>query len=201
MRNLEKGKHALEKANLEIGGETVRSLWLAKAADYAITDRASLVGGAAVNLHTGSYNPTDVDLCARLDESDREALVQIGFRHFQGDHFSYLFDDGQEWLLEFPDSQVDGDVMTIRLSPDDLLSVIRPESLIVDRVLQATDRTRITYDEALRLCLALFDKADWQVVSDDIRTRDSLEPGLKLQSVYDRLIGDARSRWKDPDSA
>ena len=201
MRNLEKARHALEKANLEIGGETVRSLWLAKAADYAITDRASLVDGAAVNLHTGSYKPTAVDLCARLDESDREALVQIGFRHFQGDHFSYLFDDGQEWPLEFPDSQVDGDVMTIRLSPDDLLSVIRPESLIVDRVLQATDRTRITYDEALRLCLALFDKADWQVVSDDIRTRDSLEPGLKLQSVYDRLIGDARSRWKDPDSA
>ena len=201
MRNLEKARHALEKANSEIGGETVRSLWLAKAADYAITDRASLVDGAAVNLHTGSYKPTAVDLCARLDESDREALVQIGFRHFQGDHFSYLFVDGQEWLLEFPDSQVDGDVMTIRLSPDDLLSVIRPESLIVDRVLLATDRTRITYDEALRLCLALFDKADWQVVSDDIRTRDSLEPGLRLQSVYDRLIGDARSRWKDPDSA
>ena len=201
MRNLEKARHALEKANSEGDGETVRSLWLAKAADYAITDRASLVDGAAVNLHTGSYKPTAVDLCARLDESDRKALDQIGFRHFQGDHFSYLFDDRQEWLLEFPDTQVDGDVMTIRLSPDDLLSVIRPESLIVDRVLQATDRTRITYDEALRLCLALFDKADWQVVSDEIRTRDSLEPGLKLQSVYDRLIGDARSRWKDPDSA
>ncbi len=61
----------------------LRSLWLAKAADYAIKGRAVLVGGTAVNLHTGSYRPTDIDMCALLDASDRQALVELGFTNSQ----------------------------------------------------------------------------------------------------------------------
>lgn len=92
------------------GGEIERSLWLALAADYAIKRRAVLVGGAAVNLHTGSYRPTAVDMCAYLDVADRESMRAVGFENLQGDHFAYTFGDGEHWLIGFPDSQVDGDV-------------------------------------------------------------------------------------------
>jgi hypothetical protein len=48
-------------------------------------------------------------MCAFVDRSDREALVQVGFSNSQGD----------------------GDVSIIQLSADDTLPVIRLESLIV----------------------------------------------------------------------
>lgn len=84
MRDPQAASAALRKADGSQDG-LVRSLWLAKAADFAVKDRASLVGGAAVNLHTGSYRPTDIDLCAFLDQSDREGLFGIGIRNIQGD--------------------------------------------------------------------------------------------------------------------
>lgn len=76
-------------------------------------------------------------------------------RHWNSQHpgrpFPHRFSDGEEWLVEFPDSQVDGEVVRIALDPGIELSVISPESLIVDRVLQATDGTCVTRDEAERL--------------------------------------------------
>ncbi|HLF61063.1 MAG TPA: hypothetical protein VI980_07800 [Acidimicrobiia bacterium] len=193
MRQPEKAELALDRARSLGKDPILRSLWLAKAADYAIKDRAVLVGGAAVNLHTGSYRPTDVDMCALLDASDRQALVELGFANAQGDHFEYRFDDGETWLLEFPGSQVDGDVSMIQLSAGDTLTVIRLESLIVDRLLQATDRTSVTFEEAVRLCLAAFEKTDWSWVSAEIGRRDTLEPGLGVSDVYDQALHEVRS--------
>jgi len=184
---------ALDQAQTLGEDAMLRILWLAKAADYGIKDRAVLVGGAAVNLHTGSYRPTDVDMCAFLDASDRQALVELGFTNSQGDHFEYQFEDGELWLLEFPDSQVDGDVSMIQLSAEDTLSVIRLESLIVDRLLQATDGTRITFEEAVRLCVAAHRTTDWNWVGAEIGRRDSLEPGLGLSDAHDRVLREVRS--------
>jgi len=192
MRQADRAVAALGRAQLETDSIR-RSLWLAKAADYSIRDRAVLVGGAAVNLHTGSYRPTDIDMCARLDETDRQALVEVGFRNTQGDHFAFEFDDGQVWLLEFPASLVDGDVSTVRLSGDDTLDVIRLESLVVDRVLQATDRTTVTFEEAVRLAVAVFEELEWDWVSEEIGRRSALEPGLGLDDVYSRIVAKARS--------
>lgn len=184
---------ALQTANRSEGDLLARSLWLAKAVDYVVTDRAVLVGGTAVNLHTGSYRPTDIDMCAYLDESDRDNLVQLGLRHTQGDHFAYEFDDGELWLVEFPDTQVDGDISTIHLSADDHLFVISRESLIVDRLLQATDQTAVTFDEAVRLCVAVYAEADWDRVGHEIGNRDLVEPGLGLERVFARVIDEVRS--------
>ena len=192
MRQADRAVAALGRAQLETNSIR-RSLWLAKAADYSIRERAVLVGGAAVNLHTGSYRPTDIDMCARLDEADRQVLVDVGFRNTQGDHFAFEFDNGEVWLLEFPASIVDGDVSSIRLSREDTLYVIRLESLVIDRVLQATDGTTVTFDEAVRLVVAAFEEADWDWVSEDVRRRSSLESGLGLADVYSRLVGRARS--------
>lgn len=192
MRDLQKAKDALEQAQSE-SGEIGRSLWLAKAADYAIKGRAVLVGGTAVNLHTGSYRPTDIELCAHLDAADRESLKEVGFRHSQGDHFAIEFDDGERWLIEFPSSQVDGEVSVIALDDDASLEVISLESLIVDRVLQATDKTRVNFEEAVRLCVAVFDHADWGRVDGEIRKRDELAPMIQLESTYARVVSRTRA--------
>lgn len=189
---VDKAKRALDRAQSE-SDSIQRSLWLAKAADYAIKGRAVMVGGAAVNLHTGSYRPTDIDMCAYLNQSDRQAMVQLGFDNTQGDHFSFEFEDGQIWLVEFPVSQVDGDVSSIQLSRDDSLDVISLESLIVDRTLQATDGTGVTFDEAVRLCVAAYEEANWAWVSEEIERRSTVEPGLGLQDVYSRIMLRTRS--------
>lgn len=177
---------ALKRA-ADTSDEIERSVWLAVAADAAIRRTAVLVGGAAVNLYTGSYRPTDVDLCAHLDPEDRESMSEIGFVRLQGDHFAYTFEDGERWLLEFPDSEVDGDVQVLEIDPDHQMMVITLESLIVDRIQQATDGTGTTFDEALRLWVAVVDRADWPKVESDLAGRDALEPGLGLLTTYQRL--------------
>jgi hypothetical protein len=198
MRDSARAKAALRRA--ERGpNELDRSLWLARAAGHAIEGRAVLVGGAAVNMHTQSYRPTDIDMCAHLDESDRQALQDVGFQHQRGDHFSFEFADGEEWLLEFPSSQVDGDVSVVALDDDETLEVISRESLIVDRVLQATDGTSVTFDEALRLLVAVFHDADWARVDQDVRERDRVAPKLKLEKTYSRLKEQARRLLGDLD--
>lgn len=192
MRNRQLAERALGHAEQELE-EIERTVWLAKAADHAVHGRAVLVGGAAVNLHTGSYRPTDVDMCAYLNETDRETLKELGFEHLQGDHFAYTFSDGQRWLLEFPSAQVDGDVTRIDLDGEEVLEVISLESLILDRVLQATDGTTVTFDEAVRLCFAVFEQAAWQQVEAKVSERNSLEPGLRIQGTYQRIMTAVRS--------
>lgn len=186
MRDEVGARRALDRAS-HADNEIDRTVWLASAADHAIKRRAVLVGGSAVNLHTGSYRPTDIDLCAYLDEADRRLLQSVGFEQIQGDHFSYTFEDGERWLVEFPDSQVDGEVMELVLDDGETLAVITLESLIVDRLLQATDGTGVTFDEAVRLCLAASEHARWWWVEADIGQRDQLEPGLELRKTYQRV--------------
>jgi hypothetical protein len=178
LKKLERAEKALRQAAAE-PDEIRRSLWLARAADLAVKANAVLVGGAAVNLHTGSYRPTDVDMCAYLDRADRASLTSLGFRYLQGDHFSYTFPDGERWLLEFPYSQVDGSVSVIELGNSETLNVISVESLIIDRVQQATDGAAGTFDEAVRLCVAVFRRADWPTVQREIEKRDSAGPLLQ----------------------
>lgn len=193
MRRPELARTALDRAE-QASDEIDRSLWLAKAADHAISDRAVLVGGTAVNLHTGMYNPTDVDLCAYLDEADRHALTQLGFENIQGDHFRYSFGGGQVMLLEFPDARVDGGVMQVALDDDEALLVIDRESLVVDRVEQATDRTQVTFDEAVRYCFAVADQVDWPQVETEIHRRDQANPLLKLVETYQQILREVESR-------
>lgn len=187
MMDLVRAREALSEAE-HAGTETERSVWLAKAADYAIDDHAVLVGGSAVNLHTQMYRPTDVDLCAYLDVRDREALIEVGFTHSQGDHFKYEMPDGEIWLLEFPDTRVDGTTMQLRLSPTDELTVITVESLVVDRIDQATDASDTTFDEAVRLCLAVLDTADWPEVERQLEGRHALTPYIKIIPTYERVM-------------
>lgn len=190
MRNLEAAKKALERSEAATD-EIDRSIWLAKAADHAISREAVLVGGAAVNLHTGSYKPTDIDLCAYLDDRDRRELGRLGFRHLHGDKFVYTFRDGEKWPLEFPDSVVRGDVMHVSLGADEVLTVISTESLVLDRVRQATDRTQVTFEEAVRLCCAVMQTADWTLIERQVDEEDRQAPQLRLRETYERMLAEA----------
>jgi hypothetical protein len=186
VRDVEAAKRALDRAE-QATDEVDRSVWLAKAADHAISRDAVLVGGAAVNLHTAVYKPTDVDLCAYLDEEDRTQLDRLGFKHLQGDHFLYTFRDGERWPVEFPDSVVDGDVMHVSLDADEVLVVISTESLVLDRIRQATDRTDVTLDEAVRLCRAVKDTADWALIARKVNEEDHQAPLLGLRATYGKV--------------
>ena len=64
--------------------------------------------------------------------------------------------------------------------------MIRRESLIVDRLLQATDGSKITFQEAVRLCAVVYSSTNWSWVEGEIERRDSLEPGLQLGSTLAR---------------
>lgn len=192
MRSPDRAKRALERADTA-EDEISRSLWLSKAADHGISAKAVLVGGAAVNLHTGSYRPTDVDMCAYLDEADRASLRSLGFGHIQGDHFDYTFSDGETWLIEFPDTHVDGTVVPVRLAQDEILEVISLESLMVDRLLQATDGSGVTFDEAVRLAFATYNTANWEEIEKDVSRREASGEvsglGETLEGVL-RRVGD-----------
>lgn len=169
----------------------MRSLWLAKAIDYSISGTAVLVGGSAVNLHTGAYRPTDIDMCAYLDTADRVSLVSMGFQHLQGDHFVYEFPDGERWPIEFPAATVDGETSKIVLDDEESVEVISLESLVIDRLTQATDGTGMTFDEAVRLCFAACDDIDWDVVSAGVSARDGVSvPGLRqtCDRVEERVL-------------
>lgn len=143
------------------------------------------------------YNPTDVDLCAYLDEADRQELIRLGFENIQGDHFRYTFADGQVMLLEFPHARVDGGVMQVALDDGEPLLVIDRESLVVDRVEQATDGTQVTMEEAVRYCFAVADEVDWPQVETEIRRRDQANPLIKLVATYERVLADVRSRAEE----
>lgn len=190
MRDVEAARRALDRAE-EATDEIDRSVWLAKAADHAIRRGAVLVGGAAVNLHTAVYKPTDVDLCAYLDEEDRTELDRLGFKRLQGDHFLYTFRDGEKWPVEFPDSVVDGDVMHVSLDTDEVLVVISTESLVLDRIRQATDRTGVTLDEAVRLCRAVKDTADWSWIEAKVNEESRRAPLLRLRETYEEVLARA----------
>jgi hypothetical protein len=164
---------------------------LAKAADYAVSREAVLVGGAAVNLHTASYRPTDIDLCAYLEVRDREELKRLGFNQIQGDHFTYTFRDGERWPVEFPESVVDGDVMRVVLEPGVMLTVITTESLVLDRLRQATDETGVTFDEAVRLCRAVRGNADWGLIKTKVHEETRRSPRMRLAETYERVLAKA----------
>lgn len=115
------------------------------------------------------------------------SLAGLGFKHLQGDHFFYTFRDGEKWPVEFPGSVVDGDVMHISLDSAEVLTVISTESLVLDQVRQATDGTGVTLDEAVRLCRAVKESADWALIESRVDTEDRQAPFLRLQETYWRV--------------
>jgi hypothetical protein len=184
------GRAELTTADSE-ADPSLRRLWLVAAIDAIVARPVFLVGGAAVDLHTGGYQPTDVDLVGVVTAQDRIALVDAGFVETGGRHLRWDYPDGKSELVEFPESTLDGSFERIQLSDEVLVSVITVESLVVDRIVQATDGTDVTFDEALRLIVATADRADrvdWLGVAADIKARPDTPYLGSMDKAYELLL-------------
>ncbi len=181
------GRAELAAANRE-SDPTIRRLWLVAAVQAIVARPVFLVGGAAVDLHTGSYRPTDIDIVGVVSAEDGAALVEAGFIDLGGRHLQWIYSDGTAELVEFSETAFDGDFEQVRLSNDVVINVISAESLIVDRIHQATDGTRTTFEEAVRLVVAVVDRVDWAAVSADIESRPEAAYLHSMDTTHQVLV-------------
>ncbi len=159
-----------------------RHLLVVAAIDEAIEPRLVLVGGMAVNRFTGTYQPTDIDLVGNVVRHDRELLVEelgFGWGGIGHRHLSYEFADGEIVLVEFPASDLAGirEPSWYEIKPGIGVWVIALDDLMMDRIQQATDGTRVTMGAAVELGRAAFDEIDWNALS------------VEAQSPGNRRIG------------
>jgi hypothetical protein len=147
---------------------SLRRLWLVAAIDVIVARPVFLVGGAAVDLHTGRYQPTDVDIVGVVTSEDVSALVDAGFVDEAGRHLRWDYPDGTSEFVEFPGSTLKGSFERIQLSDTVTVNVLTVESLLVGRIVQATDGTDVTFDEVLRLIVATADRVDWSAVAAEV---------------------------------
>jgi hypothetical protein len=181
------GRVELVAANQQ-ADRTIRRLWLVAGIQAIVARPVFLVGGAAVDLHTGSYRPTDVDIVGVVSGEDLTALVEAGFVDLGGRHLKWIYSDGTAELVEFPETTLDGDFEQVQLGNDVVINVISTESLIVDRIHQATDGTRTTFEEAVRLVVAVVDRADWAAVSADIESRTAAAYRHSMETAHQILV-------------
>lgn len=172
---------------------SLRRLWLVAAIDAIVARPVFLVGGAAVDLHTGRYQPTDVDIVGVVTSADRRALVDAGFVETGGRHLRWDYVDGTNEFVEFPGSTLDGTFERIQLSDSVAMNVITVESLVVDRIVQATDGTDVTFDEALRLIVATTDRVDWSAVANEIKASPETPYLGSMDKAHELLIASGSS--------
>ena len=158
--------------------ENERYLLVAAAISLATGQTFVLVGGAATNLHMGSYRPTDVDLVGpRLRGADEAALTALGFKR-RGRHLVLRSSDGLiEIPVEFPGSRLfsymKGPNARYEIRPGTFAEVAAVTDLMMDRVVKATDGTPSTLADAVGLAVAAYREIDW----------DELELRAKEESI------------------
>ncbi len=162
---------------------------LLAAAAFAAVVRAPLVlvGGAAQMIHTGLERSTDIDMVGPVDSRDRTALAREGFVR-DGRH--WVWGSGaHEIAIEVPGSTLLGE------DPPELVSVegrvvriIAVNDLMLDRLIQATDGSTVTWDEALALAIAARDRIDWTLIETRCRAAQTDDAfSQNLPAVLDRL--------------
>ncbi len=165
---------------------TERYLLLIAAIDAVLETDVVLVGGSAVNVHTGTYNPTDIDLVATVGIAEREELVDWGFSWagVGNRHLSYEFPDGEIALVEFPSSTLDGTRLPEwrEVPPDAGVWMIALDDLMMDRLQQATDGSPVTFEAAVSLARAMSDSIDWESLEEE-----ALSPGNRALGVEEYL--------------
>ncbi len=165
-----------------------RILLAAAAFDAVVRAPLVLVGGAAQMIHTGLERPTDIDMVGPVDSRDRAVLAREGFVR-DGRH--WVWGSGaHEIAIEVPDNTLFGE------DPPELVTVegcvvrvIAVNDLMLDRLIQATDGSTVTWEEALSLAIAAWDRIDWPLI--ETRCRAALADDVFLQNlpaVLDRLM-------------
>jgi len=164
-----------------------RILLAAAGFDTAVRAPLVLVGGAAQMIHTGHRRITDIDMVGPVESRDRASLDRLGFVR-----------DGRHWVLGQGDEEIAIEVPSERLfgeEPPELIEVegvvvqvISVNDLMLDRLVQATDGTPVTWDEALSLAIAAQDRIDWPLVESRCRAAQADDFLLRnLPTVFETL--------------
>jgi hypothetical protein len=174
-------------------GSTERKLLTAAAFSEAALENAVLVGGTAVELHTGSYRPTDIDLVGYTRSGSDATLVELGFAR-NGRHWLFTFNDGETIAIEVPGDRLD-DYALETPSPIDLalgrLAVIGLNDLMMDRLLQATGGELVTMEEAVRLAVAAYERIDWEGLS--ARSGAAAQDGTLARAALPAVLASVRN--------
>lgn len=139
-------------------------------------------------IHSGYERHTDIDMVGAIDAGDRAALDRLGFTR-----------DGRHWVIGSDDEEIAIEVPAERLYGEDtpelvevqgvVVRIISVNDLMMDRLIQATDGTSVTWDEALALAVAARDRVDWTEIESRCRTARGEDVFLRnLPTVLDRLI-------------
>ena len=147
-----------------------------------------LVGGAAQMIHTGCERFTDIDMIGPIDSGDEAALARAGFVR-EGRHWVCGSAD-QEIAIEVPGDRLFGEEIPESLEVEGVVvQVISVNDLMMDRLIQATDGTLVTWEEALSLGIAARDRVDWTLIESRCRAAQADDFFLRnLPDVLDRLM-------------
>lgn len=171
----------LARARAEPAESIKRDLYVIALVAQVLGKRVVLIGGAASNLHTGDYVPTDLDLVGHAGKAERKRLVAAGFVDpgVGGRHLSLDLGD-EEVLVEFPTSRLDGKRPTERITLDENVEVevISLDDLVMDRLIQCTAQGPVEFDQALALAVAAYLRIDWQWIEEQVELEEKNVPGL-----------------------
>lgn len=186
----------LRRAASQPRGTTERKLLVAAAFGTAALEDAVVVGGVAVELHTQSYRPTDIDLVGHRKRGHPRSLVDLGFRN-EGRHWLYSFDDGETLGVEVPSDRLDDFAVEppviVSLKPGEV-AVISLNDLMMDRLLQATGGEPVTFDEAVRLAVAAYQRVDWAVLEE--RAIAAADQGSSAGRALPEILARVRRKAK-----
>lgn len=155
-----------------------------------------VVGGTAEEFWGGhEYHETDLDLVGRLTPRHRASLQALGFER-----------RGREWIragtpfvIEFPDTRIDGDderIETTRVGGGSV-RIIGLDDLYIDRLKQATaneSQEDVHFQSALAVAASRYDDINWAYVSSRIAATLKSEPlvGQAMRRRNSRIRSRAR---------
>lgn len=153
----------LALALAEPADSPARALFVTAAVSMAAGTRYVLVGGSAVNVYTGAYRPTDLDLVGPLGPALERAAISLGFA--RRGRYLVLESAGREIVLDLPDDSL-FDLAAdppeeVEVAAGVTAAVLSATDLMMDRTLQATDGTVVTMQEALTLAVGAYPRIDW----------------------------------------
>jgi hypothetical protein len=182
-----------------------QNLLLAAALSEVLTPPPVVVGGTAEEFWGGhQYHETDLDLVGYLTNDGRAALLALGFQQ----HGREWTRPGTSFVVEFPDTRIDGDVHLIEVTRvgGGSARIIGLDDLYVDRLKQATanaPKEDIHFNSALAVAVSRYDDIDWSYVAKRIETTLRTEPvvGQAMRRVNRRIRARARRALSPPSPA
>jgi hypothetical protein len=179
-----------------------QNLLLAAALSEVLTPAPVVVGGTAEEFWGGHpYHETDLDLVGYLNSEGRAALLALGFQR----HGREWTRPGTAFVVEFPDTRIDGDVNRIAVTRIGGRSVriIGLDDLYVDRLKQATvnaPEEDIHLHSALAVAASRYVDINWAYVAKRIATTLRVEPhvGQAMRRVNRRIRSRARRSLSRP---